>query len=194
VSHWPDTAITTELPRLGPPRRPSAPSAPSALRRVLSTIRLLIICLAVFLAARTVVPTVAIEGESMSPTLHTGGRVVLNGIYRFGTPHRGDIVVFHPPFPAESPYIKRVIALPGETIQIRDGTVFINDEPLREDYLLATATLCRAHCSLTVPEDAVFVMGDNRSNSSDSRDFGPIMIDSILGEALFSLWPPGTVD
>jgi signal peptidase I len=186
VNQWPDTQITEELPRLN--RRPGR------LRRTLPTIRFLIVCAAVFLAARAVVPTVAIEGESMSPTLHTGGRVVLNGVYRFTSPHRGDIVVFDPPIPAASPYIKRVIALPGETIEIHDGAVYIDGELLREDYLHGSGTPCRAHCALTVPDDAVFVMGDNRANSSDSRDFGPVAVDSILGEALFSLWPPGTVE
>jgi signal peptidase I len=186
VNQWPDTQITDELPQL---RR-----GPGRLRQTLGLIRFLIVCVAVFLAARTVVPTVAIEGESMSPTLHTGGRVVLNGIYRFTSPHRGDIVVFHPPVPAGSPYIKRVIALPGETIEIRDGAVYIDGELLLENYLHGAGTLCRAHCALTVPDDAVFVMGDNRANSSDSRDFGPVAIDSIIGEALFSLWPPGAVE
>ena len=130
----------------------------------------------------------------MSPTLHTGGRILLNGVYRFGTPERGDIVVFKPPAQSGTPYIKRVIGLPGETVEIHDGTVYIDGAPLDEEYLLGVSTSCHTYCALTLAPDSVFVMGDNRPNSSDSRDFGPIRVDSIIGEALFSIWPPGKVE
>lgn len=178
------TAEMVTIERQRPRRRPPG---------WLSHVRFIIVCLAIFFGTRTVAPTVAIEGESMSPTLHTGERVILNGVYRLRSPHRGDIVVFHPPYESDTPYIKRVIGLPGEQVEIHDGTVFVDGQPLDEPYLHGVTTSCRAHCSITVPAGAVFVMGDNRPNSSDSRDFGPIRTGEIIGEAVFSVWPLSSV-
>ena len=156
-----------------------------------------------------------IPSASMVPNLLVGDRLVVSK-YPYGwswvsasfhvlprshwriapsTPEYGDIVIAVPPDRNED-YIKRVIALPGETIEIRDGAVYVDGTLLHEEYLDGQETPCHAGaaCSLTVPDGSVFVMGDNRTNSSDSRNFGPIEIDAIRGEALFSLWPPGTVE
>ena len=164
-------------------------------RAVLPTVRFTLLCAAIFFGLRTAAPTYAIDGESMSPTFHTGNRVILNGAYRFGSPERGDIVVFQPPYQAEEPYIKRVIGLPGDQISIHGGTVFLNGVVLAEGYISDDPTGCFhiLWCDLIVPEGQVYVLGDNRGNSSDSRVFGPVDIDRIIGGVMVSIWPPDDI-
>lgn len=181
-------------PSLGTQQPQSAGTPPVVSPRrgvnIWSTVRFAILCAVLFFGLRTFAPTYAIEGESMSPTFHDGGRVILNGAYRLQSPERGDIIVFAPPYASPNPYIKRVIALPGERVSIHDGQVFVNDVALAEDYIDGATTIClRApHCDLTVPEGYVFVLGDNRNNSSDSRYFGPISTGNIVGAVLITIW------
>ncbi|HYI14056.1 MAG TPA: signal peptidase I [Thermomicrobiales bacterium] len=160
-------------------------------RNWLPTIRFILLCLALWLGLRVAAPSYAIEGESMSPTLHDGGRVILNGAYRFQSAGYGDVVVFNPPYDSDKPYIKRIVGLAGDTIDIHDGGVYRNGDLLDEPYLDGTETTCFhvPHCSLTIPEGMIYVLGDNRPNSSDSRVFGPVEKDAVLGEVLFSFWP-----
>ena len=164
-------------------------------RAWLPTIRFLLLCAALFFGIRTVAPTYAIEGESMSPTYHNGNRVILNGVYQFQSPHRGDVIVFNPPVQSTEPYIKRVIGLPGDHVLIENGEVTINGEPLGESYLHGVSTTCyhTAFCDLVVPPGTVFVLGDNRPNSSDSRVFGPVDEKAIIGNVLVSIWPPNAI-
>jgi signal peptidase I len=112
-------------------------------------------------------------------------------VYPFHPPERGDIIVFNPPTVSDKPYIKRVIGLPGETITIADGFVYVNGVKLDEPYIDGAITECnRSKCDpVTVAEGSVFVLGDNRRNSSDSRIFGPIKVDSIIGKAWITYWP-----
>lgn len=114
--------------------------------------------------------------------------------YPFGKPDRGDIIVLDPPLSAsaQKPYIKRVIGEPGDTVELRNDQVFINGERIEEPYLEGAETKCRPAqtCGpLTVPEDSVFVLGDNRGNSEDSRIFGVVPIENIIGKAWLSYWP-----
>lgn len=176
--------------------QPLQPVKPmSRWRSFLPTIRFALICAALFFGIRTVAPTYAIEGESMSPTYHNGNRVILNGAYRFQTPHRGDVIVFDPPVQSDEPYIKRVIGLPGDHVAIENGAVTINGVALDEDYLQGVHTTCfhTAYCDITVPEGMVYVLGDNRPNSSDSRLFGPVDEDAIIGKVMVSIWPPNAI-
>jgi signal peptidase I len=137
----------------------------------------------VFLAQAT-----QVLGQSMEPNLHTQQRVVVEKVtYRFlHGPRRGDIVVLDLP---EQPdmLIKRVIGLPGETIELRDGQVYIDGEPLEEPWTINPGG--GNYGPLTVPPLHVFVMGDNRGASNDSRAFGPVSVDDIVGHAWFSYWP-----
>jgi signal peptidase I len=112
-------------------------------------------------------------------------------VYPFHPPERGDIVVFDPPVQSGKPYIKRVIGLPGERISVgQDGYVYIDGQRLREPYIRGGITECSTStCQWTVPEGSVFVMGDNRQNSSDSRILGPIDVDDIIGKAWLTYWP-----
>lgn len=137
-----------------------------------------------------------IPSVSMSPTLEVGDRVLVNKLsYRLHDVHRGDIVVFSRPQGTESgpddnikDLIKRVVAVGGDTIEARDGRVYINDELIDEPYLPAgtrTDDLARQ----TVPAGKVFVMGDNRTDSQDSRVFGPIDEDTIVGRAFVKVLP-----
>lgn len=177
-------------------RQPIQPVKPmSRIRSWLPTIRFILLCAALFFGIRTVAPTYAIEGESMSPTYHNGNRVILNGAYRFQSPHRGDVIVFDPPVHSTEPYIKRVIGLPGDHVLIENGEVLINGAPLDESYLHGVSTTCfhTAFCDVVVPDGSVFVLGDNRPNSSDSRIFGPVNEHAIIGSVLVSIWPPNAI-
>ncbi|MCS7039304.1 MAG: signal peptidase I, partial [Caldilineales bacterium] len=133
-----------------------------------------------------------VEGYSMEPTLHGHQRLVIEKLsYRLHLPRRGDIVVIRVPGYGREMLIKRVIGLPGETIEVRGGQVLINGVPLAEPYL---RTVTRGDYPPTrIPDDAIFVMGDNRNNSNDSRAFGPIPLDAVVGKAWLRYWPPGDI-
>lgn len=136
-----------------------------------------------------------IPSESMEPTLIDRDRVIVNKLsYQLHDVNRGDLVVFdRPPNEPETEIdelIKRVIALPGESVEARDGSVYIDGQRLSEPYLVDGAST-HAFGPVMVPEDRVFVMGDNRGNSRDSRVFGPIDEDLIVGRAFVRVWPLG---
>jgi signal peptidase I len=137
-----------------------------------------------------------IPSESMVPTLNKNDRVLVNKLsYKLHDVHRGDIVVFTAPPGDDSDIkdlVKRVIGLPGDKVAFRDGIVYINDRPLDEDYLpedVVTTPICGVEPEVTVPPENYWVMGDNRSASSDSRCFGPIAESRIVGRAFFKMWP-----
>jgi signal peptidase I len=140
-----------------------------------------------------------IPTESMVPTLMVKDRLLVNKfIYRFTEPERGDIALFENQQGGGDPLIKRVVGLPGDRLELRRGKVYVDDAPLEEPYLKRDA--CKQGlpktCSfgpVTVPKNHYFMMGDNRTNSLDSRFFGPVPEDDILGEALVRFWPPGRV-
>ncbi|MFD3162981.1 signal peptidase I [Herpetosiphon sp. NSE202] len=171
-----------------------------------------------FLILRSLIQNFQIEGESMEPTMQTKQYVLVNKaiyahldlnaplrlwpgngdvpkkfLYLLHPPERGDIIVFlAPPAAHDLPdkdYIKRVIGVGGDTIRIREGKVWVNEQQLTEEYIGGVETLCDAHCELTVPEGHVFVMGDNRPSSSDSRRWGPLPLEYVIGKAWLSFWP-----
>ncbi len=134
-----------------------------------------------------------VGSESMVPTLEVWDRVLINKLaYDLDEPERGDIVLFRSPEGGEDPLIKRVVGLPGDTIEVRHDRLFLNGEPQREPYVNDEyLKLQTSFGPLEVPADHVFVMGDNRGNSQDSRVFGPVPEENLIGEALFRFWPPG---
>ncbi len=133
---------------------------------------------------------VRVEGTSMLPRLEDRDRLFINKfVYHISSVERGDVVVFHYPRDPEKSYIKRVIALPGDTLRIDHGRVFVNGKLLREPYVPAEYRDNRSVAEMTIPADSYYMMGDHRSISSDSRDFGPVDRSLIYGKAAFVYWP-----
>ena len=131
-----------------------------------------------------------IPSESMVPTLLVGDRVFVNKfIYRFTEPERGDVVVFESVNGGEEDLIKRIVAVAGDEIEVRNGTLLVNREEQEEPYLNENPPFTGSYEPTEVPEEHVFVMGDNRANSADSRVFGPLPVENIEGEAFMRFWP-----
>ena len=131
---------------------------------------------------------------SMIPTLEIGDRVFVNKfIYRFTEPERGDIIVFESVDNGEEDLIKRVVGVPGDTIALRNGKLFVNGEPQKEPYTNQELPDRSFFAKTKVPKNHVFVMGDNRANSADSRVFGPLPEKNIEGEAFLRFWPPNRI-
>ena len=137
-----------------------------------------------------------IEGQSMDPTLQNGQRILVNKFvfarngnngFVFHGPERGDIVVFDPPVESPEDFIKRVIAIPGDEIDIKNGVVYVNAEPVQDGHGFTTSG-ARGY-PLTVAEGEYFVMGDNRPRSNDSRSWGFVSGDKIVGRAWITYWP-----
>ena len=143
-----------------------------------------------FLIRQFVVELYIVDGPSMRPTLQSQQRLVVNKfIYRFREPEKGEILVFQYPRDPSRDFIKRVIAVPGDTVEIKEGRVLVNDQVLSEDYILEKTR--GDYPKSTVPQGTVFVMGDNRNNSEDSRfaDVGFVPDALIKGKAVLVFWP-----
>ena len=180
---------------------------PDRVRSVVEWVAVIVGALVVALVVKTFLfQAFYIPSGSMEPTLEKGDRVLVNKVsYDLHDVNRGDVIVFElDPDDVGADgikdLIKRVIGLPGDVIETRDGVVYINDEPLDEPYLAdGTTTGSPADGQnpgierQTVPDGHVYVLGDNRSNSADSRYRGPIPIDSIVGRAFILVWPPGDI-
>jgi signal peptidase I len=133
---------------------------------------------------------VRVEGTSMLPRLEDHDRLFINKfVYHITSIDRGDVVVFHYPRDPEKSYIKRVIALPGDRLRIDHGQVWVNGKALAEKYVPPMYRDTRSYASTIIPDDSYFVMGDHRSISSDSREFGVVERDLIYGKAVFVYWP-----
>jgi signal peptidase I len=133
---------------------------------------------------------VKVEGTSMMPSLDDQERIFVNKfVYRLEAIQRGDIIVFRYPRDPSKSFIKRVIGVGGDRIRIKDGQTYLNDKPIREDYVPIGYMDDRPLREVTVPQNSYFVMGDHRSLSNDSRDFGPVKFSFIYGKAVFGYWP-----
>jgi signal peptidase I len=145
-----------------------------------------------------VVQAFKVQGTSMSPELKDGERILVNKfLYYFGDIERGDVVVFWYPEDPELSFIKRVVALPGETVEIRSGTAFVNGRPLDEPFVSGTNADLRSYPPHEVRPGHFFVLGDNRKGSNDSRSWGLVPERYIYGKAFLRIWPPrevGVVD
>ena len=188
----------TAPPPERPPAEPPAQQPESATRSsVRSAVEWVVIVVAALLAALLIktflLQAFYIPSDSMNPTLVQRDRVLVNKLsYHFHDVHRGDIVVFSRPPGEDDPnikdLIKRVIGLPGETIEGRDGQILINGRALKEPYTAKNSPLSD-FTPRKVPPGRYFVMGDNRGNSKDSRVFGPISKSLIVGRAFIRVWP-----
>jgi signal peptidase I len=158
----------------------------SFVRETLETIALTLI---IFVVIRAGVQNFRIEGFSMEPNFHDGQYLLISKVdYILHPPERGDVVVFMSPQDLSRDFIKRVIGLPGETVEIREGRVFINNKELVQNYTVNPGSYNFG--PVTVGPDQLFVLGDNRNNSSDSHSWGNLPRADLIGKAWISYWPP----
>ena len=160
------------------------------LRDVLET---LVLAVLLFIVINAVSARIRVDGSSMVPSLHNGQFVMVNrlayqlGNFSTGEIQHGDVVVFHYPRDPEQEYIKRIIGVPGDTVELTGGHVYVNGYQLDEPYIAADA---RNEGEWQVSEGHIFVLGDNRNNSQDSRNFGGVSLENVVGKAIFIYWPP----
>lgn len=164
------------------------PGKPRWLGILTDILETLLLSVLLFILINAVSARIKIDGSSMKPSLNNGEFVIVSKLnYRFGEPERGDIVVFDFPQNITQEYIKRVIGLPGEEIRVADGVVYVDGKQLIEPYQYEQPNY---EGSWKVPKGTLFVLGDNRNNSSDSHTWGMVPLENVIGEALFVYWPP----
>jgi signal peptidase I len=157
-------------------------------RFALDLLETLLLSLLLFFAINAISARIRVDGSSMEPTLHSGEFMIVNRLaYRLGSPQIGDVVVFHYPGNPEQEYIKRVIGLPGDRVVIANGQVTVNGQVLDEPYIAAPPEY---EDDRIVPLDTLYVLGDNRNNSSDSHSWGTVALDQVIGKAILVYWPP----
>jgi signal peptidase I len=162
-----------------------------ALRDTLETV---IVAVVLALVIRTfVVEPYIVDGFSMQNTLQNGERLLVNKLwYRFGSLHYGEIVIFQPPIPGQPPYVKRVIATAGQTVSMVNGQVYVNGKKMPQPFLVHHGVSTEDHWNmapLKVPTGDIFVLGDHRAASEDSRFFGPVSVKAVEGVAFWVIWP-----
>ena len=154
-----------------------------------------VVAVVVFVGLRFTVQTFVVYGPSMEPNFWEHQRLLVNKVvYRIHEPQRGDVIVFDPPYQQRDSYIKRIIGLPGEYVEVRGGQVFVHQADgatiqLDEPYVREPAA--RSHTSGVIPDGEYFVLGDNRNNTNDSRNGWMVPAADIIGKAWLSIWPPG---
>ena len=151
----------------------------------------IILALVIFFGARATIQTFVVVMTSMEPNFHEGQRLVVTKVaYFFGDPDTGDVVIFRAPDGRPDDFIKRVIAVPGDTIEVKDRAVYLNDVKLDEPYIKNPPSYIVA--KLEVPEGNYFVLGDNRNQSNDSHHGWFVPRENIIGKAWLSTWPPSS--
>lgn len=182
--------MTIEFEPISTENEENIPEKPNLLGVLIDILETLLLSVVLFFLINAVSARIRIDGSSMEPNLHHGEFVIVSKInYRFGEPERGDVVVFDFPRNITQEYIKRVIGLPGEHIVVEDGNVYVNEIILSEPYLIMEP---QYEGEWVVPEDTLFVLGDNRNNSSDSHTWGMVPMNNVIGEALVVYWPPSS--
>ena len=143
----------------------------------------------IFLLLQTTIQSFVVVGYCMEPNFEDGQRLVINkAIYHFHEPQRGDVIILHPPISPEDTYIKRLIALPGDTIEVKDETMYVNGSKLDEPYIKEPPRYTIP--SKKIPENEYFVLGDNRNNANDSHNGWTVPRQNIVGKVWLSIWPP----
>jgi signal peptidase I len=198
-----------------PETRVTVASKPKSGGLAWELLQTIVLTLAIFLGVRSVVQNFRVEGASMEPTLETGQYLLISKVsyfhvegtpvdrflptshqgstdYLFSGPQRGDIVVFKAPTQPDKDFIKRVIGLPGDTVLVKNGTVYVNGQALNELYIHYPATYTYPFDGQPkeIPDGYYFVLGDNRPNSSDSHLGWNVPVDNLVGRAWISYWPP----
>ena len=160
---------------------------PLLMRMAADVFETIVLATLIFLGINGLSARIRVDGSSMEPSLHTGEFVVVNKFaYRLGQPRLGDVVVFHFPGDPGQEYIKRVIGVPGDTVEVENGQVSVNGKRIVEPYIAAQPDY---QGSWIVPQESLFVLGDNRNNSSDSHSWGMVPFNYVVGKAVFIYWP-----
>lgn len=158
------------------------------LRFLVDILETLVLAVVLFVTINLISARIRVDGSSMEPTLVSGEYMIVDRIsYRLGSPKRGDIIVFHPPLKPKEEYIKRVIGLPSDEVEVKNNMVYVNGQHLDETYLKVTTNYIG---TWRVPAGQLFVLGDNRNNSEDSHDWGTVPMDYVVGKAILVYWPP----
>ncbi len=171
-----------------PDERPVKKSTRSGcLGLFIDTIETVLLAVVLFLGINAISARVRVENISMKPTLQPNEFVLINKLaYELGKPSHGDVIVFHYPLDPTQDYIKRVIGLPGDTVTVGGGIVYVNNTPLTEPYIAQKPTYTG---TWKVPANSLFVLGDNRNESSDSHIWGFVPLSDVVGKALVVYWP-----
>ena len=183
-----DTLESFRTETVPEPASPEEEHQPGFLRFILDVLETLILSVVLFAGINAISARIRVDGYSMEPTLQSGEFVIVNKLaYKIGSPNIGDVIVFHYPRDPEQEYIKRVIGLPGDHVQVERGKVYVNGQQLNEPYIAAPPAYQN---SWDVPSSSLFVLGDNRNNSSDSHNWGYVPMNYVIGKAVFVYWPP----
>jgi signal peptidase I len=176
------------LENTAPAPETGEPASPGWGRFFLDVLETLLLSAVLFLAINALSARVRVDGFSMRPTLQDGEFVLVNRLaYVLGAPQRGDIIVFHFPLdPGSQDLIKRVIGLPGDVVTVKAGILSVNGQPLQEPYIAAAPIYSG---EWLVPEGELFVLGDNRNDSSDSHAWGMLPMKEVVGKAILIYWP-----
>jgi signal peptidase I len=185
------SARMLDMSNPGPPNTPDNTPLPQFRRELRGWTRDLAVALGLALVIIIFLyQPVKVEGTSMAPLLSDQELIFINKfVYRFGPIERGDVVVFWYPLDRSKSFIKRVVGLPGETVELRAGRLYIDGKESKESYVPAEFLDGSSYGPVLVPPDSYFVMGDHRDSSNDSRVFGPVPARSIYGKAVFAYWP-----
>ncbi len=188
VAHIP---VEAELPvEAEQPAQENTSAKFSVWSLVYEVLETIVLAAIIWLAVNFATARFIVEGSSMEPNFHTGQMLIVSKLaYKLSTPQRGDVIVFQYPGNPVDDYIKRVIGIPGDTVDLQEGRVSINGNVISEPYLAPDAS-DTLRGKWTVPPDSYFVMGDNRLHSSDSRSWGMLSKEFIIGKAWVSYWPP----
>jgi signal peptidase I len=179
-----NTNQTEAVPELSQPKAKRS----GFLSFLVDVLETLVLSVVLFVSINIISARIRVDGASMEPTLFSGEYVVVNRLsYRLGSPQRGDIIVFHFPRDPKEEYIKRVIGLPGDVVEVQNGLVYVNGQSMDESYLKVKTNYIGRWM---VPTGQLFVLGDNRNNSSDSHDWGTVPMDYVVGKAVLVYWPP----
>jgi len=163
----------------------------SPIKFLVDVLETLIWAVIIFVVINAVSARIRVDGASMEPTLHNGELIIINKLaFRLGEPQRGDIIVFHYPRDPSQEFIKRIVGLSGDQVTITDGNIYVNGQRLDEPYISISPNYLG---SWVVPENQLFVLGDNRNNSRDSHEWGTLPMDYVIGKALFIYWPINTM-
>jgi signal peptidase I len=149
------------------------------------------VVLVLVVASRFVAEPLRVTSVSMEPTLRAGDQLLVDKVfYRFASPRRNDLIIFPQPGNGQL-VVKRIVGLPGDAVALEDGVLTVNGHPRHEPYVDQRTVDSVYFGPETVPDDKVFVMGDNRGDSIDSRSYGPVEVEAIVGRVLWRIWPPG---